>query len=449
MRIGTTAPDQQVPPNDPETEQAVLGAMMQDAFAFQIAQAELMPHHFHDGNHRKLFEVLNVGPDGCLIDLMIVKNYLKKKGISICGAGNEGSNGDVLARMCEIGSPANIETYIKILQSLYRERRSLEIGQVLQSSNSTNPDQRIEQAKEELEKLVPKKRDRDYSNELAKEIDEEIDGIRSGLEIPFFHHLTKTNCFLPGAITTLCGSPGASKSLWAMEAVWQLIWAGHAACMLAMESGWKLHARRALSQIISNSRLCDWRFAREKPDEMRGLLESVSEHKKVLIEKRAIQCPEESDMIDAKFLLRWINEMGKAGMRFLVIDPITKLRSSGRDKWAEQEKFMGEVGGVVQRWGISLLIVTHPKTADRKGNIAISLDNMAGLPDFRQFTDSAFWLDSHQSVVKSFNQGLGCEELAFNRTMHCKKARLGPMIPRVGYEMSGFTLRHVERGYIQ
>lgn len=112
-----------IPPHDAESEAAVLGAMMTDSRAAEIAVEDLDECDFYVGRHKTLFGALRRYFSKIEnLDLVIVKNLLKTDGIleSVGGA-------DELARLAEAPhSTASIEDYCKLVREYAIQRELLD-----------------------------------------------------------------------------------------------------------------------------------------------------------------------------------------------------------------------------------------------------------------------------------------------------------------------------------
>ena len=101
------------PPQAPDVEEAVLGAMLLEPACVDLAMEELTPSCFYDPKHRMIFEAMSrLVTDHTSVDIITVSSELKSRGDleTVGGA-------VVLANLSEkVGSAARIEFYIKILK---------------------------------------------------------------------------------------------------------------------------------------------------------------------------------------------------------------------------------------------------------------------------------------------------------------------------------------------
>ncbi len=101
------------PPQAPDVEEAVLGAMLLEPSCVDLAMEELTPSCFYDPKHRMIFEAMSrLVTDHTSVDIITVSSELKAQGNLEAVGGAV-----VLANLSEkVGSAAHIEYYVKILK---------------------------------------------------------------------------------------------------------------------------------------------------------------------------------------------------------------------------------------------------------------------------------------------------------------------------------------------
>ena len=101
------------PPQAPDVEEAVLGAMLLEPSCVDLAMEELTPSCFYDPKHRMIFEAMSrLVTDHTSVDIITVSSELKAQGNLEAVGGTV-----VLANLSEkVGSAAHIEYYVKILK---------------------------------------------------------------------------------------------------------------------------------------------------------------------------------------------------------------------------------------------------------------------------------------------------------------------------------------------
>ena len=134
------------PPQAPDVEEAVLGAMLVEPSTIDESMEELTPSCFYDPKHRMIFEAMSaLVNEHANIDLVTVSEKLRSQG------NLEAIGGPVvLASLSQnIGAAAQIEYYIKILKQKTIQRDLITASyEILKQSfdESTNVDELIDNA---------------------------------------------------------------------------------------------------------------------------------------------------------------------------------------------------------------------------------------------------------------------------------------------------------------
>lgn len=285
-----------------------------------------------------------------------------------------------------------------------------------------------------------------FAETLESQISADASGKRYALKHESSMCMTSTNCFLPGSITMLCGSPGASKSFFVLQLVWQWFLNGIDCSLLALESGIVFHERRALAQMAGNNGLLDPQYVLNNPEIVKSVLVTFGGEIDRMRRGKVIQSPND-EKVSCEFLLRWVESEWKRKQKLAVIDPITMLET-GDKFWQEQQDFVRELKRLVRRSQMRVLLVTHPSKNAQK----IHEDNMAGCIAFSQNSDSIFWLESHgrlEKIDSSMGENFG-KRYAYNRTIHVLKTRFGfAEKPTIGIHFNGGTLGCTEVGFLE
>lgn len=112
-----------VPPQAVEVEAAVLGAMMVNQDCVDEAIEILNAKSFYDIKHRYIFEAMQeLYSDRCPIDMLTVVDRLKQKG----NLAEIGGPAKLAALTQAVGSGANVEYYVRILQQKAIQRNLIE-----------------------------------------------------------------------------------------------------------------------------------------------------------------------------------------------------------------------------------------------------------------------------------------------------------------------------------
>lgn len=139
-----------IPPHSEEAEQSVLGSVLIDHEAVNIAAENLKAEDFYNLRHKEIFEaVLDLYQEGREVDLVTLKSQLERRG-RLEAAGDMKYLGQIAAA---VPNSVHIRQYVKIVKDKALYRRFIQLGnQVLNESFSTETP--IEQLSEQVEKEV-------------------------------------------------------------------------------------------------------------------------------------------------------------------------------------------------------------------------------------------------------------------------------------------------------
>ena len=114
-----------VPPQAPEVEEAVIGAMMLDKDSVYLAMEALKEKSFYDSRLRLIFSAMaTLFKQRSAIDMMTVAERLRTDGT----LEEVGGPAKLASLTAKVGSGANIEYYVKILQQKTIQRDLIEVG---------------------------------------------------------------------------------------------------------------------------------------------------------------------------------------------------------------------------------------------------------------------------------------------------------------------------------
>lgn len=123
-QVSDNAADQfgKVPPQAPELEQAVLGALMIDRDSITAVADILVPDCFYSEQHRDIYRAIqSLFSAGSPVDILTVFEYLKKSGSSV-------TSYDLAELTNRVASAANIEYHARIIAQKYIRRRVIEVS---------------------------------------------------------------------------------------------------------------------------------------------------------------------------------------------------------------------------------------------------------------------------------------------------------------------------------
>ncbi len=392
---------------------------------------------FHIPQHAEVFDAIREQyAKGNVIDEVVLGNRLTLSNID--------QPEDFLFKLTlDVPSAAGIENYCTILKAWTQKRREFEAAAHLIDGNSSEA-MEVLNRRDSSDATVST-----GSHELELEIEREISGERNSLPLPNWPELSKTHLVGPGTISMVCGSPGVSKSFFALEPVWMLHFKKIQVAIMELESGPKYHCRRALAQMSGKSRMTDIDWIKNHPQEARDICVSNREYVEEM--RKVIFSPHPSQKPTGEFLLQWMRRMSDKGARLLVIDPIT-IMAGGDMRFLDHERFADGARAMVEKYENSLLLVMHPK--DSNGDIAPSMSNLPCSKIWeRTCSGGIVWLERHETMSAKFPEPSNplpstISPRPYNRTLHTLKVRSAKNPGKIYYWFNIETLRHEERGVL-
>jgi len=406
------------------SEGGVLGSMLLDRETIPVIREILRDKFFLSKiEHQILFEQL------CLLhdkmdsdtawDLVLVRSELIANGLLDAIGGVE-----YLIRLCEsTPSPANAKFYAINVRSAYQRKQIVDMGTSL-GRIATEPSDLHETVNNALSDLQELSADIDDSPKLngadavKSLIEESIAGCRKIIHLPWRMVSSLSNALQPGSVTLLCGTPGASKSFAALEIIQYVLREGHTASYYALEDSKAFHLARMLAQKTGLSGLTNPEWIHENP-----IIATAAhqENEKWLIDTGRLIEASSGGQATYSDLSSWLLKMARFGCKVLIIDPVTAIRHTSRQTWAEDNDFLQRIKRTAVDYGCSVLLVTHPAKCEGRP----SMEMLAGGASFSRFAQTIFWLEYHEQKTSDVRFDCGTADTSHNRTLHILKARLG------------------------
>lgn len=436
---------------DNDTEIAVLCAMLDDDSAIEIAKNLVTGFDFQEPRRGKLFCLIRNTYNEGVFDIVILRSKISidKDKIVLEHALHEA--------IAYLGSSAaNIEEYCRRLKSLSLKRSTKqklkEISERIDSiHNEHEVTGLISKAASALEVSLEASiaSVQGSIENLGEEINQALTGERTALAMPWPILNERTNALLPGTITVLCGSPGASKSLMLLQLLIHLFESKVKFASLSLEDGTTHQMRRAFAQFSGCSTVTNDKWCKENPDVAEALKEwnpILKEFGKSLFELHRDETPTIEKALD------WVTTQARKGCRVIVLDPFTLL-DFGPKPWVTEREFLMKAKRIMEQYKCSLILVTHPRKQNVMGQkgAPISMDDLAGSTAISRFTHTIIWLQTHEPKVEEIKSVFGVggviEEL-INRTVLVLKSRNAAGGGRIGFSFNVKTLKLEEKGLI-
>ena len=192
-----------------------------------------------------------------------------------------------------------------------------------------------EQIETELRQVITRAHPVGPLEKLHHRLEEIIQGRYRCVAWPWEALSTLSKALLPGTVTLLAGTVGASKSFMVLQAVGHWLTQDEAVSVYALEGDKPFHLGRALAQLSGCGEVTDSDWLVENPTAVETLL---ADHSQSL--ERFARCVWTSDTLGAETLEQlavWIADQAKAGQRIICIDPVTAATRTGQPWVADLE----------------------------------------------------------------------------------------------------------------
>jgi len=251
------------------------------------------------------------------------------------------------------------------------------------------------------------------------ELDERHKAIVSGvyrcIDFPWPVLSDASRAVLPGAITVLAGTVGASKSFMVLQAVLHWLRNGVNVVLFCLEKRKPDHLQRALAQLSGNANHTRDEWIATHPDEVAA----DTERHRMELERFAhhLRTTESLGAETLDQIAEWIEGEAKAGRRIIIVDPITAATRVGRP-WEADQRFLKAAEKSANSYGCSVVLVSHPE----KGTAEPTRENLAGGACYERFSSVILTLHNHDDKTDPIKQALGTLEETYNRTLRIEKA---------------------------
>jgi hypothetical protein len=281
--------------------------------------------------------------------------------------------------------PSQIEDHCNRLLDLWTRRLAIQKADQIKASAS-NPDTDLPKSFEQAAKTLSSGRStatvRGSMDLMHEEIEEAAAGRRYVVPLPFPQLSRATRMMSPGKLAAICGAGGRGKSLMINQCLmyWQKSWKS---AVLALEDSIGFHTRRGLAQITGDETMTkDESFL--NPEFKARYYQLCQEHAEELEPFiRSLHKPHRDQRPTFEFALDWIRARASEGCRIIGIDPFTKLCQTPGVRLQmnhQQDEFIYEAINIVERYGCSFFVVTHPSKSSgpRRAKGEPQMEDLAG-----------------------------------------------------------------------
>lgn len=283
--------------------------------------------------------------------------------------------------------------------------------------------------------------------DLRNELEDVIGGRRFAVPWPWHYVSELTQSLLPGTVTVLCGSPGATKSLFILQALAWWHEQGYRIACLELEDGRTFHLRRSLAQRACNSKITRDSWTKQNPEAIRLAIDSHTDFLSTF--SHSIDELPKDLLPNVETVLLWIKRKASESNRVICIDPYTLL-DFGDKIWVQDAKFIREAKRIIEDSGSSLILLSHPRRGAQTKPELITLDDMALSAALPRFAQTALWLHYHDDIEDYCRTPQGVISQIYNRTLFIKKSRNeGGQGNKIAFYFDKETLCLSERGVVE
>jgi KaiC/GvpD/RAD55 family RecA-like ATPase len=255
-----------------------------------------------------------------------------------------------------------------------------------------------------------------------------------------------SQALMPGSVTIIVGTPGASKSFMLLQAAMHWLAEGLQIALYELEENPAFWLNRALAQLAETGGLTDPKWVAENPQISR---QHLVEHGEALTKLAGCLhvAPHEGATLET--LAQWVEEQAEAGARIIMADPITAAIETGKP-WESSQRFMLRAKRAVSKHNASLIMTTHGKKKTGMDKGPPDLDSLAGGAAWARFASCVLWLEPIDGEHMSCMDTYGRDNLCYvNRKLRILKAREGRGTgSTIGMEFMGESLTLAEKGMV-
>ena len=257
---------------------------------------------------------------------------------------------------------------------------------------------------------------------LANRIEAMIRG--EWVSVPWgrFDVLTRlTAALIPGTVTLLCGEPGDGKSFLMLQSVAWWTNQGIPCAYFELEEDLAFHLNRAVAQMSCENGIANPGWVKDHPEQARTII-AIYQPELDVLTGSIWDAPDDHKTSDD--VVEWVEARAKEGRRIIVVDPITAA-DSGDKPWKEDERTAKSLKRIARNYGVSVVLVTHPKGNGGKGGGDIR-HMLAGGQAWPRAAQTIVWIKKLDKPKRyQVHNGYGPTVACVNRILKVGKTRNG------------------------
>ena len=269
-----------------------------------------------------------------------------------------------------------------------------------------------------VEEMLASAADMGVGAEWQQIWDDTLAGRRRSLPWGMSYLTRLTQALLPGTVTLLCGSGGASKSFMVIQTARHWYDSGLPIAVYELEGERAEHLQRAAAQMAKESRLLESEWAEANPERIKAVAAEYADYMAKFGACLTAAPDEPPTLMD---IAHWVQRQAEAGKEIIVVDPITAVAPADK-AWIADAEFVLHVKATIRKTHARLILVLHPK----KGHKGGGLDELAGGAVYARLSNTVLWLDRHDPPsMLDVDTPCGLAHFEVNRTVSILKARHG------------------------
>lgn len=348
-------PQVKVPPNAPELEQAVLGALMLTKQAFEDVSDFLDRDHFYQEQHRLIYDaIVELFAMGVQPDMMTVTDRLKVND-TLARAGGPFYVSTLTNR---VASTANVQSHARIIVQKYMTRSLIQLGGLLTQIDDTNdPFDILEEVNEVVGKINSITSNGDPSKAsqvIARMVDNRERPLQIALGLP---GLDECVSMAPGNVCIVGARPAVGKTAVALTTVRSVAMSAHNVAFISLEmSETQLMARMmaTLTGIDSNRITINDLDDIDRDKMARAAVEHGAWIDRLLLDDRAILKSSEVFGLFARLKKRH-------GCEVVIVDYMQMMEGDGSTPVAEMTNISKRLKQAAKASGIRLIALSQLK----------------------------------------------------------------------------------------
>jgi ABC-type lipoprotein export system ATPase subunit len=283
-------------------------------------------------------------------------------------------------------------------------------------------------------------------DQLYKDI---ISGKNTSVNWPFPIMSKLSQSLKAGSISIIVGGPGAGKSFLLLQSCLFWIDQGIRMAVLELEENLAFHVQRAFAVSCGSNEVLSEEFAIMN---QKDIFQLLSMHRQKLNELSASITIASAQGMDFDKAAQWVESQAKAGVRIIVVDPVSLLDELDEKIWQVTKRFMVRCKLAAVNYNCSVVFATH--NSNQPGQ-KVTLETLCGGRAYSRLSSAVFYIESFDDDESEDGTEVVTEDgvkrsFKINKQLTIFKARQGTgSMTKIGFHYEYLTTRHEEKGVIK